>query len=322
MCGLLREHSDWMADVSMFRSEAVRVLVPASSANLGPGFDSAGLALALEDELIATVSEDPGVLVQVEGEGAGDVPLDETHLVVQAMNLAFDAMGVRPAGFVLRCTNRIPHGRGLGSSAAAIIGGMVLARSLVADESARLDDAALLSTALAMESHPDNLAAALHGGVTIAWVEADGSADCVRRETHPDVRPVVAVPHDALQTKAARKVLPDMVPFADAAHNVARAALLLHALSEDPGRLVAATSDRMHQDARASMYPASVALVATLRHQGVAAFISGAGPSVLAVAGIDEQGMAVVAPEGWSVRALPVSSVGTREVPLDQPAAV
>lgn len=311
-----------MADMPTFRPGAVRVLVPATSANLGSGFDSAGLALGLEDELVAAVSDAPGVLVEVEGEGAGDVPRDATHLVARAMNLAFDAMGVHPAGFTLRCTNRIPHGRGLGSSAAAIIGGMVLARSLVADDATRLDDAALLSTALAMESHPDNLAAALHGGATIAWLDASGGADCVRRATHPDVRPVVAIPDSGLQTKTARTALPDMVPFADAAHNVARAGLLLHAFCDDPRRLLPATSDRLHQDARAAMYPASVALVADLRARGVAAFISGAGPAVLAVSGIDASALADRVPAGWIVRDLPVSPVGAREVPGDQPAAV
>ncbi len=255
MCVKQRERSGWMADVSAFRTDPVRVLVPASSANLGPGFDSAGLALALEDELVGMVSADPGVRVEVVGEGSPDVPLDGSHLVIQAMKLAFDAMGVTPGGITLRCTNTIPHGRGLGSSAAAIIGGMVLARALVVEGGRQWSDAALLRTALMMESHPDNLAAAFHGGVTIAWVGDDGEPDFVRCDTHPDVRPVVAIPRDALHTKVARTVLPDAVPLADVIHNIARSSLLLHAMSQDPTRLLAATSDRIHQDARSSMYP-------------------------------------------------------------------
>jgi homoserine kinase len=120
------------ASKDSFRKDAVRVLVPATSANLGPAFDSAGLALELVDELVGMVSDDPGILVEVSGEGSDDLPRDSSHLVVRAMALCFSALGVAPEGFVLRCTNVIPHGRGLGSSAAAIIGGLMLARALVA----------------------------------------------------------------------------------------------------------------------------------------------------------------------------------------------
>jgi homoserine kinase len=320
MCEQLREHSVWMADVLVFRTEEVRVLTPASSANLGPGFDSAGLALGLEDELVAQVNDAPGIVVQVTGECAHSVPLDENHLVVRAMNLAFDAMGARPAGFTLRCLNRIPHGRGLGSSAAAIIGGMVLARALVADESLRLTDVQLLHAALALESHPDNLAAALFGGVTIAWVDANGAVDFVRCSPHSSVQPVVAFPDKPLATKAARKALPGTIPLSDAVHNISRAAVLLHAMTTDPTKLLAATSDRLHQDARASMYPETMALMARLRGEGIAAFVSGAGPAVLGLGDLDREKMAAAAPEGWTVLALPVSAVGAREASLSQPA--
>lgn len=308
--------------MTSFRQDSVRVLVPASSANLGSGFDSAGLALALEDELVATVTVEPGVVVRVSGEGAGKVPVDESHLVVRAMNTLFDAVGARPAGLVLECTNRIPHGRGLGSSAAAIIGGMVLARALIADEVRRPTDLELLQTALAMESHPDNLSAALAGGATIAWIGADGAPDFVRRIPHQRVRPVIAIPNQALQTKTARLALPDFVPLTDAVHNLSRAALLMHALSEDPDRLLASTDDRVHQRSRSSMYPESFALMCRLREAGVAAFISGAGPSVLALADCDVQLMAGLAPPGWATRPLAVSSLGAREVDRDLPAAM
>jgi len=170
------------------RRDAVRVVVPATSANLGPAFDSAGLALAVYDELIAMVTDDDGILIEVSGEGEGLLPLDETHLVARSMRAAFTGMGVGMPGFILRCTNAIPHGRGLGSSAAAIIGGMVLARALVADGRERMTDSDILQLALRQESHPDNLAAALHGGFTVAWLEDDGFADAVRMEPHPDVQ--------------------------------------------------------------------------------------------------------------------------------------
>jgi homoserine kinase len=310
----------------VFRSEPVRVLVPASSANIGPGFDSMGLALGVYDELIAMVTEDEGVLVEVAGEGENDVPRDENHLVVQAMRIAFDAMGCQPPGFVLRCRNAIPHGRGLGSSAAAIIGGMALARAMVeqADPETSVrtafDDAALLATAITMESHPDNLAAALHGGFTVAWLDDSGQPGAVRLDPHEAVRAVLIVPVETLPTVTAREVLPDSVTYADAGHNLAHSALLVHALTSAPDLLLEATSDRLHQRARAGVYPGSVALIERLRGAGFAAAISGAGPSVMV---LTDQAHAVEAIEmiaaeasGWVVREIPISARGAHESPL------
>ena len=301
------------------RRDPVRVLVPASSANIGPGFDSLGLALGVHDELIAMVTEDEGVLVEVAGEGEADVPRDERHLVVQAMQVAFDAMGVRPPGFVLRCRNAIPHGRGLGSSAAAIVGGMVLARSLV--DGVEFDDDALLATATTMESHPDNLAAALFGGFTVAWLGDDGRPGAVRMTPHEDIRVVVALPIDTLPTVTAREVLPHSVAHADASHNVARSALMVHAMTTRPDLLWEATSDRLHQQARAQVYPASVAVLGRLRAAGIPAAISGAGPAVLVLSDhedIESQVADLLAgTEGWGVREIPISLVGAHESPLE-----
>jgi len=296
--------------MSDLRREAVRVRVPATSANLGPGFDTLGLALDLHDDLLAMVSEDPGVLVEVDGEGSDDVPLDESHLVVQAMAAAFQWLAVRPTGFVLRCTNVIPHGRGLGSSAAAIVGGIVLARAMVDDGPARMTDGDVLQLALTFESHPDNLAAAIYGGFTIAWLDDDGGATAVRLDAHPDIRPRVLV---AVLTKAARAALPASVAFADASFNIARSSLLVHAMTADPTLLLAATADRLHQQARASVYPESVALVDRLRAAGVAAVISGAGPSVLMFSTTDTDDLL---PEKWESKSLGVSSQGAMEIPL------
>ena len=318
--------------MTAFRSEAVRVLVPASSANVGPGFDSAGLALAVYDELIAMVTDDEGVLVEVAGEGADEVPRDEQHLVVAAMQTAFAAMGQQPSGFVLRCRNAIPHGRGLGSSAAAIIGGMVLARAMVAEESGiAMSDEELLSLATTMESHPDNLSAALHGGFTIAWLDDAGSPGCVRMDAHPDLRVVLAVPTETLPTLDARRVLPASVPYPDAVHNVSRAALLVHAMTRQPDLLWEAMSDRLHQPARSDAYPEASALVASLRAAGVPAAISGAGPSVIAVTDRAEDfqrmqdtvtslgGAAQKDASRWRVLDLAISEVGARECPIDSP---
>jgi homoserine kinase len=299
------------------RHDAVRVVVPATSANLGPAFDSAGLALAVYDELIAMVTDDEGILVEIAGEGEGRLPLDESHLVVRSMLAAFGQMQVQVPGFILRCDNSIPHGRGLGSSAAAIIGGIVLARAMVSDGRELMTDSDVLQLALLQESHPDNLAAALHGGFTVAWLDDDGFADVVRMDPHPDVHPVVLIPPTELQTTKARALLPAEVPFADASHNASRSALLVHAMTTDPRRLMAATSDRLHQQCRSSAYPDSVALVARLREAGVPAAISGAGPTVLAFA--DAPALAAVesaAGSGWRVLPVAVSLTGAREIPV------
>ncbi len=295
----------------VFRRDAVRVLVPATSANLGPAFDSAGLALELVDELIAMVSDDPGVLVEVTGEGADDLPRDSSHLVVQAMALGFRALGAAPDGFVLRCSNVIPHGRGLGSSAAAIIGGLVLARALVVDGAERLNDDDLLQLALTMESHPDNIAAALLGSFTIAWTTDGGIADAVRIEVNPDLRAVVAIPAFEVPTKAARQALPAQVDYATASFNIARSALLVHAMTDDPSLLLEATADRLHQEQRRGMYAPSMALVDSLRAKGIAAAISGAGPTVIAFVSVDQVDSVLGAIEGeWRAFPLEIRATG------------
>lgn len=304
---------------AVVRTGPVRVLVPASSANLGPGFDSLGLALAVYDELIAMATDDEGVLVEVAGEGAENLPRDERHLVVQAMNLAFERMGVQPTGFVLRCRNAIPQGRGLGSSAAAIVGGMVLARAMV--EGADFSDADLLRAATAMESHPDNLAAALHGGFTVAWLDSASIPGAVRLEPHPSVQAVLALPDSVLPTTTAREALTDDVAYCDASHNLARSALLVHALTDDPSLLWEATSDRLHQQARAGVYPRAVALMESLRTAGIPAAISGAGPAVLVLSADPEAAAEVSAiasdAGGWTVRAVPICATGAREAPVE-----
>lgn len=302
--------------MTSLRRDPVRVLVPATSANLGPAFDCAGLALGVEDELVAMISDDPGVLIEVAGEGAGDLPTDASHLVARSMALGFEAMGVRPEGFVLRCTNAIPHGRGMGSSAAAIIGGLVLARALVESGDRLLGDDDILRIALTIESHPDNISAALHGGLTFAWIDDAGAPRHIRLDAHPDVVPVIAIPDTCVPTSKARTALPAQVDFADASFNVARSALLVHALTVNPTLLMDATADRLHQEVRRSMYPASMALVGRLREQGIPAAISGAGPSVIAFAGPTTADVVAATVEpGWRVIRTAVAPAGARAVP-------
>ena len=284
----------------------VTVRVPASSANLGPGFDALGLALSMHDEITAEVI-DSGLDIHVSGEGRDGVPLDETHLVVQAMHAAFDLLGGRPSGLRLTCENVIPHGRGLGSSAAAIVGGVVLARALVRGGDDLLDDAAAFQLTVDLEGHPDNVAAAFFGGLTISWI--DGAAAAAER-LDTDVAVTVFVPPTAVSTEKARGLLPETVLHRDAAANAGRAALLVAALTGAPHRLISATEDRLHQSYRAEAMPDSYKLLRALRVEGVPTIISGAGPTVLAFA----RGVADAAPDGWSVHELDVDAAGVQVV--------
>lgn len=158
-----------------FRAAAVRVRVPATSANLGPGFDAFGLSLALYDDVVVRVA-DAGLHIDIAGEGASTLPRDESHLLVRALRTTFDLLGGQPRGLEVVCANRIPHGRGLGSSSAAICAGIVAARAVTIGGDAKLDDAALLELATEIEGHPDNVAACLLGGFTLAWTDGERHA--------------------------------------------------------------------------------------------------------------------------------------------------
>ncbi len=265
----------------MFVPGPVRVSVPATSANLGPGFDSLGLALDRRDELEGEVVAG-GLEVVVEGEGAGDVPLDATHLVVRSMHAAFDLLGGRPPGLRLRCHNVVPHARGLGSSSAAIVGGVVLARALVEGGSDLMDDDAAFRLAARLEGHPDNVAPALYGGLTVSGHDDDFWS--ARPPVDPRVGAVVFVPPTGLSTELARDLLPSEVSHRDAAANSGRAALLVAALAGHPEWLLRATVDRLHQAFREPAMPDSLALVRVLRADAHPAVVSGAGPTVLAFA--------------------------------------
>jgi homoserine kinase len=287
-----------------------RVRTPATCANLGPGFDALGLALALHDEITARVTgggaTGGGVTVRVSGEGAGDLPTGADHLVVRAMFATYDLLGECPPALALDCVNRIPQARGLGSSSSAIVGGILLARQLVSDGADRLDDAGVLRLASELEGHPDNVAPCLLGGFTIAWNQDDG-ARAVRLDPGAGLSPVVFVPGERGLTSVARAALPAVVPHVDAAMNVGRAALLVHAITSAPAYLLAATEDRIHQGYRAVAMPETADLVTRLRDDGVPAVVSGAGPSVLA---LGEFGWVPPRPEGWIVLRLPIDWTG------------
>jgi homoserine kinase len=297
-----------------FRAGAVHVRTPATSANLGPGFDALGLALSLHDDVVARVGED-GLLVDIAGEGA-DLARDEKHLVVRAMRTVFDRLGGQPRGIELSCANRIPHGRGLGSSAAAIVAGLLLARGLVLGGDRALSDEQVLALASEIEGHPDNVAACLLGGLTVAWGE-DGVGRAVGLNCDPMIRPVALVPPFSASTKHARGLLPDTVPHADAAFAAGRSALLVAALTRLPGVLLAATEDRLHQQYRVPETPQSAELLTQLRAAGVPAVLSGAGPTVLALARDQHEvdNARAAAPPDWATLELAVDARGAHIVP-------
>ncbi|HEX6527806.1 MAG TPA: homoserine kinase [Streptosporangiaceae bacterium] len=302
----------------------IHVRVPATSANLGPGFDALGLALALHDDVEAWIT-DSGLTIEVTGEGERQnlAEAGEKHLVVQAMRAGFDAFaGCQPPGLALRCTNRIPHGRGLGSSAAAIVAGLLAAQALSAPgpdaaqpapkpagqpaskpagqpaskptgqpasqpapkPTAQLE---LLALATDIEGHPDNVAACLAGGLTIAWATPTTRPRMVRLDPSPTIRPVlcIAPAEIAVSTEVARKALPSTVPHREAAANAGRAALLIAALTQPEAsqELLDATEDWLHQSYRAQAMPDTYALLENLRAHRIPAVVSGAGPSVLAL---------------------------------------
>lgn len=290
----------------------VRVTVPATSANLGPGFDSLGLALDLRDEHEAQILPS-GLVVEVSGEGEGQVPVDERHLVVQAMRLAFEAMGAEPSGLRLTCRNVIPHARGLGSSSAAIVAGLGLARALVVDGTDRLDDDALFALAAGIEGHPDNVAPAVYGGFVVCGRDSDGYY-AVDSPVAPNIGAVAFIPPHGLSTEAARGLLPDTVPHDDAAANAGRAALLVRALAGAPDQLWRGTADYLHQEYRRVAMPETLALIDELRAERVGAFVSGAGPTVLAfhTDSVDASGLVGRAPRGWRALALVLDTTGLR----------
>ncbi|MFT4136251.1 homoserine kinase [Microbacterium sp.] len=260
----------------------VAVRVPATSANLGPGFDTLGLALSVYDELTVTTLPGRRVEISVTGEGADDVPHDDSHLVVRAMAYAFEACSRPMPGVHLAARNVIPHGRGLGSSGAAVVAGLLAAKGLLAGD-VELGPEALLRLATELEGHPDNVAPALFGGLTIAWMDEDGPRH-KKLLVHRGVSPLVFVPAFTMSTSAARELAPLQVPREDAVFNVSRSALLIAALTQSPELLLAATEDKLHQSYRAQAMPETDRLVRALREHGYAAVVSGAGPSVLVLA--------------------------------------
>jgi homoserine kinase len=254
----------------------VTVEVPATSANLGPGFDCFGLALDWRERVNLAVIEQ-GYQIEVSGEGAAELPRDESHLIIRSALVGLADLGLRAPGLWLGCRNTIPHGRGLGSSSAAIVAGLMAATAL-----ARADVTRdwLLGHANAIEGHPDNVAAAVHGGFVLAYESRTGIR-VAQGLIHPSIGAALFIPETSLTTEDARGLLPETVPHVDAAANSGRAALLVHAMAGEPELLYDATHDWLHQEYRGIAMSRSFELMKSLRERGYAAMISGAGPSVL-----------------------------------------
>lgn len=261
----------------------VHVEVPASSANLGPGFDSIGMAVDLWDSVEVEVGGE-GLRIECDGEGADQVPRDRTHLVYRSMSVVWRHLGyATPRGVKLHCRNAIPHSRGLGSSAAAIVAGVAAGAALAGRDPASPEGRQLVGDIAGdLEGHPDNSSASLYGGITVSWASDSGHGWRTAQLTpHPDLRSIALVPAERLATDVARAALPMRVAHGDAARNSGRSALLVHALTHDPALLLPATREWLHQEQRRVAYPTSMALVDRLREAGHAATISGAGPTVL-----------------------------------------
>lgn len=263
--------------------QRVRVTVPGSSANLGPGFDTLGLALAIHDTVEVEVTES-GVEVEVHGEGAEELPTNDSHLVVRAIRAGLRAAGMEAPGLKVVCHNRIPQSRGLGSSAAAAVAGVAAANGLAGFP---LSEEQVIQEASVFEGHPDNAAASVLGGAVVSWTDkpVDGRTApqyrAVGLEVHPDIRATALVPSFHASTNAVRQVLPSDVSHIDARFNVSRVAVMTTALTTHPELLWEGTRDRLHQTYRAEVLPVTAEWVNRLRNRGYAAFLSGAGPTCL-----------------------------------------
>ena len=298
-----------------FKSNLAQISVPATSANLGPGFDCFGLSLEMRDRYIAKILDEAIFDVDVSGEGADEVKLDKNHLVIRSMLRGFEHMGQKPRGIALRALNVTPHSRGLGSSASAIVGGLALAKSLVHGGEALMSDDEMIALATELEGHPDNVAAAVLGGASIAWLE-NGVGRAVKIAVHEKIKALAFIPAAGVSTAKARKLLPETVAHLDAASNAGKAALLVHALSHRPDLLLSATEDRIHQQYRGSVMVKSIELVDRFRAAGVAATISGAGPTVLVLHTASEtevEEMVHAAGSSFSAKHLAISHQGYQQ---------
>lgn len=291
-----------------FVTDHATVTVPATTANLGPGFDSIGMALEMRDRIIVRATTG-GARITVRGEGQQTSGLGEDHLVIRAIRVALEYVGAPQIGIDLTCHNAIPHSRGPGSSASAVAAGIAAVRAMISEPES-LDDEAIFRLVTDFEGHPDNAAPAVYGGAQLTWVDADGP-HAIPLPVHESIRPHVMIPPNESLTETTRAVLPRTVSMADAVFNLQRSALLVEALRTG-AHLMPATDDRLHQPYRRDPMPHTAELIDSLRRRGLPAALSGAGPTVISFLPIGEQLAGALTDHGWTVRALPVAAEGVR----------
>lgn len=289
------------------QAESVTVKIPATSANLGPGFDSMGLAMNLYDQITARAIVG-STRVEIVGEGADTLPRNEDHLVVKALRRGLDTLGASQVGVELVCKNQIPQARGLGSSAGAIVGGLMLAQGLTGGNLSPLTKQNILEIAADMEGHPDNVAPALFGGVVVSRQGENLVAVPLKTEYKLEI--TVFIPSYTLATEYARELLPTEISFAEAVANSANTALLVLALQKEPALLLSATEDYLHQAYRRPAMKPSVDLMRWLRKRMLPAVISGAGPTVLVLGETPAVIKAQARSNGWEVKSLSLDTDG------------
>jgi len=263
-------------------NRTIRVRVPGTSANCGPGFDAIGVACTIYNDLELTLKGEEGLVIEIEGEGAANIPADERNIVLRAIRTILKRAHREDEvkGFHIRMTNHIPLSRGLGSSAAAIVAGLKAANALLGNRFSRRE---LLQMATNIEGHPDNVAPAIFGGFTISVVTR-GRVECFSLMPRMPLKLVVAVPEFPLSTRLARSVLPEQVKMKDAVFNLSRAALLVVALTKGQPRFLRnAFADALHQPYREKLVPGMKDVFrAACRAGALGASLSGAGPCLIA----------------------------------------
>lgn len=257
----------------------VRVQVPATTANMGPGFDCLGMALQLYNSVEMMIIPS-GLHIEVQGDGQADIPRDEDNMVYLAARKVFRQVGYRPSGLKIKLVNNIPVARGLGSSSASIVGGMIAANIISGNTLSQRD---IINLAYGMEGHPDNIAACVLGGIVVA-VPADGEIKCQKIDPPKDLRAIVSIPDFQLPTRISREALPQQIPINDAIFNLGRVALLISSLYTcDINQFMVAMEDRIHQPYRTSLVPGMKKVFAAARLAGAKGItLSGAGPAIIA----------------------------------------
>lgn len=291
----------------------IRVQVPATTANLGPGLDCLGMALQLYNSV--EVSTAPtGLIIEIHGEGSGDIPKDERNMVYQAAVKVFNHVNTPPPGMKIRLINSIPVARGLGSSTAAIAGGMIAANILSGN---KLSTKEIINLAYCMEGHPDNIAASILGGIVVAAF-AEGEVKCRKIPAPANMKAVVAIPDFTLPTKNSREALPQQVPISDVIFNLGRIALLTSALyTGDMNLIGTAMEDRIHQPYRVSLVPGMKKVFAAAKLAGAKGIaLSGSGPAIIAYAEHNADHIARVMGETFRQNGVPARSLVLNIAPV------